>query len=199
MESMFGITIATFLQTAGLLGVIGVVFAESGLLIGFFLPGDSLLFTAGFFASQGFFSPLLLLIGCFGAAVVGDNVGYAFGSHTGKKIFNRDHSFFFHKDHIERARLFYEEHGPKTIILARFIPVVRTFAPIIAGVGQMNYRLFLIYNVLGGALWSFCLLGLGYILGFAVPHADQYLTPIILLIVAVSFLPAIIHLCRKVF
>lgn len=199
MESIFGITISTFVQTTGLMGVIAVIFAESGLLIGFFLPGDSLLFTAGFLASQGFFPLVLLMIGCFVAAVVGDNVGYAFGAHTGKKIFTRDRSFFFHKDHIERARLFYEQHGPKTIILARFIPIVRTFAPIVAGVGQMNYRLFLLYNIVGGALWSFGLVGLGYILGSTIPHVDQYLTPIILLIVVISFLPAIIHVCRKLF
>lgn len=185
------------MRATGLLGVFAIVFAESGLFIGFFLPGDSLLFTAGFLASQGVFSLVSLMAGCFVAAVAGDNVGYAFGLRTGKRIFTRETSFLFHRDHIMRAKVFYEAHGPKTIILARFIPVVRTFAPIVAGVGEMNYRIFLFYNIIGGALWSLGLTGLGYFLGSVIPNIDQYLIPLVGLIIFVSILPPLVHILKN--
>lgn len=196
MESIFGLQMSTFLQTTGLLGVMGIVFAESGLFFGFFLPGDSLLFTAGFLASKQVFSIWLLMIGCTVAAIVGDNVGYAFGHRVGKKIFTRDHSLFFRKDHLKRAKIFYEKYGAKTIVLSRFIPVVRTFAPIVAGAGEMHYRTFLFYNVIGGVLWAMGLTGLGYILGSTVPNVDNYLFPIIGIIVVLSFAPPVIHVLK---
>ena len=124
----------TLLPTIGYFGIFAIVFAESGLLIGFFLPGDSLLFTAGFLASQGIFNIVLLTLGCFIAAVVGDSVGYAFGHKVGRRLFNRKESILFHKDNLIKAENFYEKHGRKTIIVARFLPVVRTFAPIVAGI-----------------------------------------------------------------
>src|SRR3989344_3629379 len=143
----------SIIKTAGYFGIFGIVFAESGLFIGFFLPGDSLLFTAGFLASQGFLNIWILAALTFLAAILGDNFGYAFGARVGQAIFSREDSWLFHKDHLVRARLFYEKHGAKTLVLARFLPVVRTFAPILAGVGQMNYRTFFFYNVFGGFLW----------------------------------------------
>lgn len=186
--------LVTLIKTVGYLGIFGMVFAESGLFFGFFFPGDSLLFTAGFLASQGYLEIWPLVILCFVAAVAGDSVGYAFGRRVGPKIFSREDSLFFHRDHLERAEKFYEAHGGKTIILARFMPVVRTFAPIVAGVGQMRYRRFLAYNIVGGFFWGIGLPLAGYFLGQTVPGIDQYLVPIILGIIIVSVLPGIIHI-----
>ncbi|MEI6346290.1 MAG: VTT domain-containing protein [bacterium] len=193
MESFLSLLDPMFLvKTAGLAGVIAVVFAESGLFFGFFFPGDSLLFTAGLLASQGLLPIGWLLIGTGGAAILGDSVGYWFGKKTGPAIFSREDSLFFHKKHVERAQKFYEVHGKKTIILARFVPIVRTFAPILAGVGQMDYRTFLSYNIIGGLAWSLGLTSLGYFLGGLIPSIDRYLLPIVLGIIAISFVP-IIH------
>lgn len=177
------------IETFGTLGVFAIVFAESGLLVGFFLPGDSLLFTAGLLASQGFSNIALLMAGCSLAAVVGDQVGYLIGRQAGPALFKRPDSRFFHKRNAERARAYFDEHGSKTIILARFVPVVRTFAPVVAGVGQMDYRRFVTFNVVGGAVWGSGVTLAGYVLGNTIPDVDRYLLPIILLIVAVSFLP----------
>jgi membrane-associated protein len=184
------------LPAIGLLGIFAIVFAESGLLIGFFLPGDSLLFTAGFLASQGFFDITILAIGSFIAAVVGDSVGYAFGHRVGKRLFHRNDSIFFHKDHLERARRFYEKHGKKTIIIARFMPVVRTFAPIVAGIGDMHYPTFLTYNVIGGLMWAVGLSFAGYFLGKTIPDVDKYLLPIIACIVVISIAPSVYHILK---
>lgn len=178
------------IKALGLLGVVFIVFAESGLFFGFFLPGDSLLFTAGFLASQDLISIFWLLILCFIFAVVGDNVGYYFGKKTGPIIFNKEDSLFFHKKHIERAKSFYEKYGKKTILLARFIPIVRTFVPIVAGVAGMEYKTFMKYNLIGGFLWTWSMLGLGYTLGSIIPNAEKYLTSIILLIIFISIIPA---------
>lgn len=184
------------LEAIGYAGIGAIVFAESGLLIGFFLPGDSLLFTAGFLASQGIFNIVWLAGLCFLAAVLGDSVGYSFGHRVGRRIFTREDSLLFHKHNLQRAQAFYDRHGGKTIILARFLPVVRTFAPILAGVGSMPYRRFLAYNVVGGALWAVGLTVLGYYLGSAIPDVDRYLLPIILGIVVLSILPTIFHVFR---
>jgi len=183
-----------FIQAIGYLGIFGIIFAESGLFFGFFLPGDSLLFTAGFLASQGFFNVWVLASLVFVAAVLGDNAGYAFGKKAGPMIFKKEDSFFFHKDHVARAQAFYESHGKKTIVLARFIPVVRTFAPILAGVGAMHYRTFLIYNILGGILWSFGFVFFGYFLGAIVPDPDRYVLPIVFVVIFVSFVPLLLRL-----
>jgi membrane-associated protein len=185
------------IKTVGLLGVWGIVFAESGLLIGFFLPGDSLLFTAGFLASQGFLNLPLLCVGCFAAAVAGDSVGYAFGSRVGRRLFQRDDSIFFHRNNLLRAEVFYQQHGKKAIILARFIPVVRTFAPIVAGMGHMEYRTFLAYNLVGGAVWGIGVPLAGYQLGSMIPDIDRYLLPIIGLIIIVSLAPPALHLGKE--
>ncbi|MBX4209342.1 VTT domain-containing protein [Candidatus Parcubacteria bacterium] len=177
------------IQALGLIGVIGIIFAESGLFFGFFLPGDSLLFTAGLFASQGYMNVAWLVIGCALAAIIGDNVGYAFGKRMGPALFSREDSFFFHKKHIKRASDFYEKYGAKTIVLARFVPIVRTFAPIVAGVGSMRYRTFFFFNIFGGLLWTLLLTSLGYFLGKAFPGIEDYLHVVIIAIIVVSLIP----------
>lgn len=184
-------------QTLGAFGVVAIIFAESGLFFGFFLPGDSLLFTAGLLASQSYLSFWVLLVGVTIAAIAGDSVGYWFGRKVGSKLFSREESRFFKKAYLERTRVFYEKHGKKTIILARFIPIVRTFAPILAGVGQMRYKDFLVYNIIGGLGWSVSLLSLGYVLGSTIPNIDQYLLPIVLIIIIFSMIPNIIDFLRS--
>lgn len=179
----------SLIETFGTLGVFAIVFAESGLLFGFFLPGDSLLFTAGLLASQGFSNIVLLMVGCAAAAIAGDQVGYLIGRRAGPALFRRPDSRFFHQKNVDRARAYFEEHGSKTIILARFVPVVRTFAPVVAGVGQMNYRRFVTFNVIGGLVWGAGVTLLGYLLGSTIKDVDRYLLPIIALIIAVSFVP----------
>jgi membrane-associated protein len=184
------------IKTAGYAGLFGIIFAESGLLIGFFLPGDSLLFTAGFLASQGYLNIWILAPLLFVAAVTGDSVGYTFGYRVGPKIFKKEDSLFFHKDHLVKAQNFFQKHGGKTIILARFLPVVRTFAPILAGVGKMRYATFLFYNVVGGLLWAAGLTFLGFFLGKVVPDIDKYLLPIVLVIIVVSIAPSAWHVLK---
>ena len=189
--------VSALIQTVGLAGLFFIIFAESGLLIGFFLPGDSLLFTAGFLASQGYINIWTVTAGCFVAAVLGDNVGYAFGKRVGPRIFKKETSFLFNQKNLERAGHFYEVHGGKTLVLARFLPVIRTFAPILAGVGAMPYPTFLFYNLLGGALWAAGLPLGGYFLGSAIPGIDRYLIPIVLIIIVASALPGGIQLLRE--
>jgi len=192
MEGIINILKPEFLiETLGLVGVVLIVFAESGLFFSFFLPGDSLLFTAGLFASLGYFNIFLLWIGCVFAAILGDNVGYAFGAKVGPKIFVREDSFFFNKKHIEKTKAFYEKYGKKTIIFARFVPIVRTFAPIFAGVGKMEYKTFFFYNVVGGFSWATFFVFLGFSLGKILPNPDKYVLPIIVVIIFISFLPLI--------
>lgn len=190
-------SLESILPTIGYLGILAIVFAESGLLIGFFLPGDSLLFTAGFLASQNIFDIRILSVMCFVAAVAGDSVGYMFGHKIGRRLFHKKESFFFHKDNLEKAEKFYEKHGKKTIILARFLPVIRTFAPIVAGIGQMHYPTFLAYNIVGGFLWAVGLSLAGYFLGQMVPNIDTYLLPIIVGIIILSVLPTFIHIFKE--
>lgn len=184
------------IQTIGIIGVGAVVFAESGLFIGFFLPGDSLLFTAGFLASQGLMNFWVLAFVSFVAAVTGDSVGYSFGKRVGRRLFHKEDSLFFHKKHLEKAEKFYEVHGKKTIVLARFMPIVRTFAPIVAGIGDMTYRDFVTFNIIGGFLWAVGLTSAGYFLGQVIPDVDKYLLPIIIVIVVASVLPQTIHMLR---
>lgn len=185
------------IKTVGLIGVAAIVFAESGLFFGFFLPGDSLLFTAGFLASQGFLNIWLLSLFCGIAAILGDSVGYSFGRRVGPRLFTREDSTFFQKKHLERAHAFYERHGGKAIILARFMPIVRTFAPIVAGAAAMSYPRFLTYNVVGGLLWGVGVTWAGYFLGSLVPDVDKYLLPIIALIIVASIAPSVIHVWRE--
>lgn len=182
------------IQTAGYLGVFAIVFLESGMLVGFFFPGDSLLFTAGFLASQGLLDIRVLIAGCFIAAVAGDSVGYYIGHKFGRKLFNKEDSIWFHKEHLNRAQRFYEKHGGKTIVLARFMPVIRAFAPVVAGMGAMQYKRFVMFNLVGGILWAIGVTLTGFYLGGLVPDVDKYLLPIIGLIVVASILPALRHM-----
>ncbi len=179
------------IEIGGLVGMYGIIFAESGLFFGFFLPGDSLLFTAGFLASQGHLSISALIGGCWIAAILGDSVGYAFGKYIGPKLFNKTDSKIFHKEHPERARAFYAKHGPKAIILARFIPIIRTFVPIIAGVGKMHYPTFATYNIIGGTLWIWSMTLAGYFLGQSIPNVDNYILPIVAGMILISFIPVL--------
>lgn len=187
---------------AAVLIIAAIIFAESGLLIGFFLPGDSLLFTAGFLVHTGIlrFDIHLLVVIVFLAAVLGDGVGYLFGHRVGRRIFNRPNSKLFKKEHLEKAEEFYEKHGPMTIILARFTPIIRTFAPIVAGVGKMSYKTFLIYNIIGGLLWATGITYLGYYAGAALEHMgldiDHVILPAVIIIVFISLLPPAIHILK---
>lgn len=193
----FGIDLVETIKAVGYAGLFGIVFAETGLFLGFFLPGDSLLFVAGFLASQGFFSPAILIGLIFIAAVTGNMAGYEFGRRIGPRIFNREDSLLFKKEHVIRTQRFYEKYGGKTIMIARFMPIVRTFAPILAGVGNMKYRTFFFYNVVGAAVWAGGLILLGYFLGSLVSDIDRYLLPIVLVIIVLSFLPGAVHFYRE--
>lgn len=193
----FGVSIVDLLRTIGLVGIWGIVFVESGLLVGFFLPGDSLLFVAGLLASQGYLNLPALIIGSILAAILGDNVGYQLGRKFGPRIFNRPDSFFFHQNHRQRAERFYAAHGPITVVLARFVPFIRAFAPILAGVGQMPYRRFFCYNVLGGVLWVLSMTLLGYFLGTVIADIDRYILPIVGLIIVLSVLPILVTFLKR--
>lgn len=185
------------IETLGTVGVVAVIFAESGLFFGFFLPGDSLLFTAGLLASQDILNIYSLLIFCFLGATLGDTVGYWFGKKVGPKLFKKEHSFFWNKNHIEKSRNFFEKHGKKAIILARFIPIVRTFTPILAGVGSMEYKTFLSYNIIGGLFWIGLMLLGGFMFGNLIPNPDKYLLPVVLLIIFTSLIPPALEFFKK--
>jgi len=188
--------VESIIQSGGLLLVALIVFAESGLLIGFFLPGDTLLFTAGFFAAQDKLPLLPLILVVIAAAVIGDNVGYQIGRRLGPRIFRKKDGILFRHEHIERAEKFYEKHGGKTIILARFVPVVRTFAPMVAGVGKMPQRRFAFFNVFGGVFWGGSVILLGYFLGSRIPNIDKYLMPIVVLAMVFTFAPTVYHILK---
>lgn len=202
-----GFDISAFAATAGpwaaILIVALIIFAESGLLIGFFLPGDSILFTAGFLMLSGVHLPFninLAVLIFFAAAVLGDSVGYAFGNKLGPKVFTRPNSLLFRQENIQRANDFYEKYGGKTIIFARFVPIVRTFAPIVAGVGSMTYKKFLTFNVIGAGLWAAGVTYLGFFLGAGLEkmgiNIDTVLLPIIAIILIASISPALYHLLK---
>ncbi|MFA6251300.1 MAG: VTT domain-containing protein [Candidatus Paceibacterota bacterium] len=184
------------IKAVGIIGIILIVFAETGLFFGFFFPGDSLLFTAGIFASQGYLSIEILLIGCIVAAILGDSVGYWSGKKYGRQLFDRDAGFFFKKKRLYDAEIFYEKHGKSTIIIARFVPIIRTFAPIVAGIGRMKYPVFISYNIFGGVFWVSSMLLLGYFLGGIIPNPDVYIIPIAFVIIVLSFLPIVIKMIR---
>ncbi|HUO75390.1 MAG TPA: DedA family protein [Candidatus Paceibacterota bacterium] len=185
------------IQTVGYVGIAAVIFTESGLLIGIVLPGDSVLFTAGFLASQGLLSIIPLLIISFTMAALGDNVGYWLGKRFGPSVFKRKDSIFLNPGNITRAEAFYEEHGTKTIVLARFIPVIRTLAPLLAGVGSMHWRTFMTYNLLGAFIWGIGVTFTGYWLGAVIPGIDRYIIPIVLLIIFSSVIPPAYNYYRQ--
>jgi membrane-associated protein len=186
------------IQWAGYVGLTAIIFVETGLFFGFFLPGDSLLVTAGLLASQGFSLDVYLLGLLLNiAAVVGDNTNYWIGRFVGPKVFTREESLFFRRRHVERAHEFYEKHGAKTIVLARFMPIIRTFAPLVAGVARMSYRTFLTYSVLGGTVWIWSMLFIGYFLGRMVPGIDKHIEKVIIIVIFLSILPGIISWLRE--
>lgn len=203
VSSLVGFDLQELIKWAGVFGVAAIVFAESGLLIGFFLPGDSLLFTAGFLVQIGVvdFNIHLLVAILFVAAVLGDSVGYTFGRRVGRKVFNQPNSRLFKQEHLVKAEAFYEKYGGKTIIMARFIPVVRTFAPVVAGTARMDYKTFLSYNVIGGLLWAAGITYLGYFLGDIFTNRlgldiDQVILPAVAIIILISISPPIYHILK---
>jgi membrane-associated protein len=190
--------ISTWIQEAGILTallIIGVIiFAESGLLIGIFLPGDTLLFAAGLLAAQGHL-PLAGVISVITiAAVLGDNAGYWFGRKTGPRLFRKQNGIFFRREHARRAEIFFKKHGAKTVLIARFIPYIRTFTPMVAGVAKMHRPLFIIYNIIGAALWAVSTILIGYWLGDRIPNVERYIIPGVVAIALVVFAPTVWHI-----
>ena len=188
--------IDTIIRSGGILIVSLIIFAESGLLIGFFLPGDTLLFGAGLAASQGEISLPILIISVVIAAIVGDNVGYSIGRRMGHRIFTKKDGIIFRKEYIETAEKFYEKHGGKTIIIARFVPIVRTFAPVVAGASKMPRERFFLFNIVGGIVWGAGLTLLGYFVGNRIPGLDHYIEIVILGVVALSIIIAAAHVLK---
>jgi membrane-associated protein len=186
----------TIVKAGGYVGTALIIFAESGLLIGAFLPGDSLLFAAGLLAGTGLFSYAALVVVVIAAAILGDSVGYWFGRNVGPALFSRPDSRFFKQEYVTRAERFYGKYGARAIVLARFVPIVRTLAPILAGVASMPYRRFLTYNAVGAALWGGSLVSLGYFLGSLIPGIERYVLPISLGIIVLSFLPIALNVLR---
>ncbi len=184
-------------QWAGLFGLEAIIFSETGLLVGVFLPGDSLLVTAGLFAATGYLNVYALAPVLTVAAICGNSLGYCIGRTTGPRIFNRENSLFFNKKHAIRAQNFYEKHGRKTIVLAQFMPIIRTFAPVTAGVARMPFRTFITFNVLGAFIWIWSMVGIGYFLGNYIPGVDEHIEIVIVIVVFLSLLPGIISAIRS--
>lgn len=184
------------IAAGGLIFIAAIVFAESGLLIGFFFPGDTLLFAAGIFAAQGQFSLLTAIVVIVLSAIAGGQVGYTIGRRAGPKLFRKKDGILFRHEYIQHSEEFYEKHGGKTIILARFVPVVRTFAPVVAGIGNMDYRKFTFYNVIGSAIWAVSITTLGYYLGSKIDNIDKYILPVILTVTILTFGSPIFHILK---
>jgi len=189
--------VESLVRVGGLVGLTAIVFIETGLLIGFFLPGDSLLVTAGLFAARGDLDLFALNLTLSLAAIIGDTVGYNIGAKAGPKIFSRDNSLFFNRKHLITTKEFYDRHGAFTIVIARFIPIIRTFAPVVAGVGAMQYKRFLSYNVFGGIGWVAATTCGGYFLGQMVPNIHEHIHVVIAVVIAVSLLPAVIKFAQE--
>ena len=177
--------------------LVAIVFVETGLLVGFFLPGDSLLITAGLVAATGALNIWWLNVLLIVAAVVGDSVGYTIGWRAGPRLFTRPKSRLFNPKHVERTRAFYARHGAKTIVIARFVPIIRTFAPVVAGVGQMEYRRFIFYNVAGGVGWVTSMTWAGYLLGQTVPNISDHIHIVVLIVILLSLIPIVVELVRE--
>jgi membrane-associated protein len=202
VEFLFGVvtgahSLDDLIRWGGYVLLVAIVFTETGLLVGFFLPGDSLLITAGLVAAAGalniWWINALLIV----AAIVGDSVGYAIGARIGPRLFTREKSLLFNPRHVERTRQFYARHGAKTIVIARFVPIIRTFAPVVAGVGQMPYRRFLFYNVAGGVGWVTSMTWAGYLLGRAIPNIDEYIHVVVIVVIVLSVIPIVVEILKE--
>lgn len=196
---MFGIDLIQLVSTAGYFGIAAIIFAESGLFIGAVLPGDSLLFTTGLLSSRGLFDIRLMIPLLMAAAVIGDSVGFSIGRKLGPRLFAKEDTRIFKKKYLVDAQKFFDKHGGKAIILARFIPAVRSFTPMIAGAANMNYGNFIKYNIFGGIFWVLLLTLLGYFLGESIPDIDKYLLPIIGGIVLLSLIPLLSEIYKAKF
>ena len=185
------------IRMGGLVGLVAVVFAETGLMIGFFLPGDSLLVTAGLFAAKGDLNIVWLNLCLMAAAIVGDATGYWIGRRAGQALYSRPDSFLFRRQHLIKTHEFYERHGGKTIVIARFVPIIRTFAPVVAGAAEMTYRQFALYNIAGGIGWVASMTLTGYFLGRAVPDIDKHIHIVVAVVIFLSLLPGIISIVRE--
>ena len=190
------LSLADLIRWGGYVVLVAIVFCETGLLVGFFLPGDSLLITAGLLAAAGVLDIWLLNALLIVAAIVGDSVGYAIGYRAGPRLFTKEESLLFSRKHLLRTRVFYEKYGGKTIVLARFIPLIRTFAPVVAGIGQMEYRRFVFYNVFGGIGWVISMTWAGYLLGSLIPDISRYIHVVVLVVIVLSFIPVVVELWK---
>lgn len=197
---MFGISIESLIESGGLLAIGAIIFAEGGLLAGFFLPGDTLLLSAGYFASIGKLPLPLLIFVVIVSGIAGDNTGYEIGKRAGRKLFRKPESTFFHPDQLKRAEDFYEKHGVKTVLFARFVPIIRTFAPVVAGTSNMPRKQFALYNAIGVTAWGVCITMLGYVLGriigAKVQNIDKYILFFIFVAMIITIGPAIYHLLK---
>ena len=189
--------VESLVRIGGIVGLTAIVFIETGLLVGFFLPGDSLLVTAGLFAARGDLEVLPLTVALSIAAIAGDTVGYNIGARTGPKLFTRENSLLFNKKHLITTKEFYDRHGPFTIVIARFVPIIRTFAPVVAGIGAMEYKRFICYNVVGGIGWVVSMVFGGYFLGQMIPNIHKHIDKVIVVVIFLSLLPAIIKIARE--
>lgn len=191
--------VPNLVQTGGYVGLTAIIFAETGLLLGFFLPGDSLLVTAGLLAARPQFNLNVFLLGVLltGAAILGNSLGYVIGRTTGRRLFKKEDSLLFKKKHLFRAEAFYQKHGGKTLVIARFMPIVRTFVPVVAGMAKMKFRYFSAYNVLGGVAWIWSMLFTGYFLGRWIPGVDKHIEKVILVVIFLSLLPGLISWQRE--
>ena len=202
MEFLFGLltgaqSLDALIRWGGYVVLVAIVFTETGLLVGFFLPGDSLLITAGLVAAAGGLDIWWLNLLLAAAAITGDSVGYAIGARIGPRLFTREKSWVFNPPHVVRTREFYARHGAKTIVIARFVPIIRTFAPVVAGVGQMSYRRFFFYNVAGGLGWVLSMTWAGYLLGNVVPNIDRHIHVVVIVVIVLSVVPIAIEILRE--
>lgn len=202
MEFLLGVatgaySLSDLIRWGGYLVLVAIVFTETGLLVGFFLPGDSLLITAGLVAAAGGLNIWWINVLLAVAAVSGDSVGYAIGARIGPRLFTREKSLLFNPAHVERTRRFYARHGAKTIVIARFVPIIRTFAPVVAGVGTMEYRRFLVYNVVGGVGWVTSMTWAGYLLGRAIPNIGEYVHVVVVIVIVLSVIPIVVEIFRE--
>lgn len=188
--------VTSLIQSGGLVVIALIVYAESGMMVGFFLPGDTLLLSAGVLAAQGQFNVELTVAVIAIAAVLGDNTGYLIGRAAGKRLFRKKDGIIFRQEYVQRAEKFYEKHGAKTLLIAHYVPIVRSFAPLVAGVGKMNRLQFFIYDAIGASSWAIIITLLGYWFGSRIPHLENYILPTILAVMIISFGPMVWHIVR---